>query len=81
MNATRCIHRGCFAQNFCVGNSLSIADLAVWRLMGWLSSGVIDDISPNLVEPFDAIMNICRRVESLPKVVEWIIPIQLIIGL
>ena len=59
-------------KNFCVGNSLSIADLAVWRLMGWLSSGVIDDISPNLVEPFDAIMNICRRVESLPKVVEWI---------
>ena len=59
-------------KDFCVGRKLSVADLAVWRLMGWLSTGIIDDISPNVVSPFNSVMHICRSVENLPKVVEWI---------
>ena len=33
---------------FFVGDSISVADLAVWRLCAWISGGIIDDLPVNL---------------------------------
>ena len=33
---------------FFVGNKISIADLAIWRLLGWLSSGLLDGVPTNI---------------------------------
>lgn len=55
-----------------VGNDISIADIAIWRLMGWLTSGMIDYLPTNLITPFPNLKQVCSNVEKHPKVIEWI---------
>jgi len=55
-----------------VDNSISVADLAVWRLCGWISGGVIDDIPTNLLEGFPLLSIHQQEISNLPKVIEWI---------
>jgi glutathione S-transferase len=55
-----------------VGKNITIADLAIWRLMGWLSSGMIDYLPTNLIAPFPNLKRVCSNVEKHPKVIEWI---------
>jgi len=55
-----------------VGNSITVADLAIWRLVGWLSSGVIDGIPKDYVSnTFPQIAALCAKVDCHPKVQEW----------
>ena len=55
-----------------VGTDLTVADLAIWRLAGWLSSGVIDGVPANyVVETFPALAKVVATVDAHPKVVEW----------
>ena len=54
-----------------VGSNMSIADLALWRNMGWLVSGTIDGIPKNLLHEFQKIKGICSLVDEHPEVVEW----------
>ena len=55
---------------YVVGASLSVADLAIWRLAGWLTSGVIDGL-PDISTQFPAITKLCALVDAHPKVEEW----------
>ena len=55
---------------YVVGASLSVADLAIWRLAGWLTSGVIDGL-PDISTQFPAITRLCALVDAHPKVEEW----------
>lgn len=53
-------------------NSLSVADLALWRAVGWISSGVLDGIPPNYIQSsFPMLWTLHRAVDQMPKVVEW----------
>jgi len=55
-----------------VGDSITVADLAIWRLIGWLSSGVIDGIPKDYVSStFPQIAALCAKVNCHPKVQEW----------
>jgi len=62
------------AQNneWIVGSVISIADIAIWRLMGWLSSGILDGIPTDLLKYFPKIWQVCIAVDSHKKVQEWI---------
>ena len=40
---------------FYVGKSMTIADLAMWRLLGWVSGGALDGIPRDLVESYPQI--------------------------
>ena len=40
---------------FYVGSSLTIADLAMYRLVGWISGGVLDGLPTNLVDSYPQI--------------------------
>ena len=51
---------------------ISIADIAIWRLMGWLSSGTIDGIPTDLLNDFPKIRRVCLAVDAHQKVQEWI---------
>ena len=51
---------------------MSIADLGVWRVMGWLSTGIIEGISSDILEPFPNVIGVCQHVADNPKVVEWV---------
>ena len=52
---------------------MTIADIAIWRLLGWLSSGIIDGIPTSVVDDFPKLKNIHHQVHTHPKVQEWML--------
>ena len=54
-----------------VGDSMTIADLAVWSLLGWIASGVIDDISAEVIRPFDGLVKLYNEFNKNPSIREW----------
>jgi glutathione S-transferase len=55
-----------------VGDSITVADLAIWRLCAWISGGIIDGIPTNLLEGFPLLFVHQSKISNLPKVKEWI---------
>ena len=56
-----------------VGSKLTIADLAVWRLLGWLSSGKLDGVPTDILQPYNNLINMRKKVYQHPKVQEWML--------
>ena len=57
---------------FSVGSTLSVADLAIWRLVGWVDSGTLDGIPKQFVaDSFPALATLVMAVDAHPKVKEW----------
>ena len=52
---------------------MTIADIAIWRLLGWLTSGIIDGIPTSVVDDFPKLKNIHHQVHTHPKVQEWML--------
>ena len=57
---------------FLLGDSLSVADLAIWRLCAWISGGNINGITIYLLEGFPLLSVHQSKISNLPKVKEWI---------
>ena len=55
-----------------IGNQIGLADIAVWRLMGWLSGGILDGIPETILDPFPRIKRLCIAVDSHELVVDWV---------
>jgi glutathione S-transferase len=53
--------------------SISIADIAIWRVLGWFTSGLLDGIPKDLLSEFPKIRKVCLAVDQHPKVQEWIL--------
>ncbi len=58
--------------NWFVGNKISIADIAIWRFLGWLSSGTIDYFPTDMLKNLPYLKKICNNVNDHPGVKEWI---------
>ena len=56
-----------------VNNKISIADIAIWRLLGWLKSGMLDGIPKNICDNHPKLNNIYSEVHKYPKVQEWML--------
>ena len=56
-----------------VDNKLSIADIAIWRLLGWLKSGMLDGIPTNICDAYTKLNNVHVEVHKHPKVQEWML--------
>ena len=56
-----------------VENKMTIADIAMWRLLGWLISGIIDGIPTTIVDSYPKLKNIHTKVHHQPKVKEWML--------
>lgn len=54
-----------------VGNTMSIADLAIWRLIGWIISGKLDHVPATIIESFPSLSSHYSSVDAIPKVREW----------
>ena len=52
---------------------MTIADIAMWRLLGWLTSGIIDGIPTSIIDDFPKLKNIHHQVHTHPKVQEWML--------
>jgi glutathione S-transferase len=55
-----------------LGSDLGLADIAIWRLMGWLSGGILDGIPTDIIKSFPRISRVCRAVDAHPKIQEWV---------
>ena len=56
-----------------VENKMTIADIAMWRLLGWLTSGIIDGIPTTIVDNYPKLKNIHYTVHHNAKVQEWML--------
>ena len=56
-----------------VDNKLSIADIAIWRLLGWIKSGILEGIPSDITESYIKLNNIHTEVHKHPKVQEWML--------
>mmetsp|Transcript_9774 Transcript_9774/g.11134 ORF Transcript_9774/g.11134 Transcript_9774/m.11134 type:complete len:212 (+) Transcript_9774:167-802(+) len=54
-----------------VGDSLTAADLVIWRLIGWFTSGKLDGIPADCAESYQLLSEAIKTVDEHPKVVEW----------
>ena len=52
---------------------MTIADIAMWRLLGWLTSGIIDGIPTSIIDDFPKLKNIHHQVHTHPKVQAWML--------
>lgn len=65
-------HNGASPIPFVAGSSLSVADLALWRAVGWISSGVIDGIPQSYIQTaFPTLWRLHCAVDRERKVQEW----------
>ena len=55
---------------FFVGKDLTIADLAIWRLLGWLTSGLLDGVPTNILEPYSNLIKLRNEIYNNPKVIK-----------
>ena len=55
-----------------VDNSLTVADLAAWRLCGWISGGIIDGIPETILDAFPLLNAHQNHISNLPKNAEWL---------
>ena len=55
-----------------VDDSLTVADLAAWRLCGWISGGIIDGIPETILDGFPLLNAHQKHISNLPKVSEWL---------
>ena len=55
-----------------VDDSLTVADLAAWRLCGWISGGIIDGIPETILDGFPLLYTHQNHISNLPKVAEWL---------
>ena len=54
------------------GGSMGLEDIAIWRLMGWLSSGTLDGIPTTILKNRPKIQRVCQNVDANPKIQEWV---------
>ena len=53
-------------------NRMTIADIAIWRLMGWLKSGVIDDIPQDISDDFNKLNRVYNEVNNNTDIKRWV---------
>lgn len=54
-----------------VDSDLTIADLAIWRLLGWLKSGMIDGVPTTILDDYDHLNKLREEIYKNPKVIKW----------
>eukprot|EP00537_Pseudo-nitzschia_pungens_P007659 CAMPEP_0172360912 /NCGR_PEP_ID=MMETSP1060-20121228/4836_1 /TAXON_ID=37318 /ORGANISM="Pseudo-nitzschia pungens, Strain cf. cingulata" /LENGTH=227 /DNA_ID=CAMNT_0013083021 /DNA_START=93 /DNA_END=776 /DNA_ORIENTATION=+ len=60
------------AEDFACGTNLTVADLCVWRLVGWLSEGILDHIPTDFVSSnFPKLHGLYTAVQENEHVIEY----------
>ena len=56
---------------FAGGPRISVADIKLFVVMGWLRRGVLDHVPPDVLAPFERLGRLFDAVTQHPKVAEW----------
>ena len=54
-----------------VENEFTIADLAIWRLLGWLKSGMLDGVPTTILDNYENLNKLREEIYKNPKVIKW----------
>ena len=54
-----------------VESDLTIADLAIWRLLGWLKSGMLDGVPTTILDEYENLNKLREEIYKNPKVIKW----------
>ena len=54
-----------------VESDLTIADLAIWRLLGWLTSGLLDGVPTKILDIYPNLIKLRKEIYKNPKVIKW----------
>lgn len=55
-----------------VGKKVSVADLAAWRFIVWMCSGIVVGVDPELfARSFPELVRLCTGIDALAEVQEW----------
>ena len=52
---------------------MTIADLAIWRLLGWLTSGLLDGVPKSVLDPYKNLIELKNKISQHPKIKEWML--------
>merc|ERR1712113_491917 len=53
---------------FYVGSKMTIADLAMWRMWGWINGGVLDGIPKEILDPYKQVNGHFKSMEANPQI-------------
>ncbi len=59
--------------NWFVGKDMTIADLAIWRLLGWIISGKLEGVPTTVLNSYKNLIQMRKQVSQHPKVKEWML--------
>ncbi|KAJ3053569.1 hypothetical protein HK097_003946 [Rhizophlyctis rosea] len=59
------------ATGYLVGSKLTVADIVLYCFDGWLRMGVLDHVSPTILDGFPTLMKIVENVRGNEKVKAW----------
>ena len=59
-------------QTWIVGKEMTIADIAIWRGIGWLASDLVAGIPQPYFVNYPKITKIFKNVDKHPKICEWV---------
>ena len=62
----------CEGQNWMVGKEMTIADIAIWRGIGWLASDLVEGIPQPYFVKYPKITKIFKNVDNHSKISEWV---------
>ena len=64
----------CISENltWVASNKISVADIAIWRLIGWFTTGIIDGFPKDMIKPFPKLRKLCLAVDEHEKVQKWV---------
>ena len=51
---------------------MTVADIAIWRLMGWLSGGMLDGFPEDILKNYPRIRRLSNAVDNHTKIQQWI---------
>ena len=56
---------------FYVGDKMTIADITMWRMFGWLTGGIVDGLPTNMLEPYPQLQANFKTTDKHPEIVDW----------
>jgi len=56
-----------------VGKSMTIADLAIWRLLGWITSGLLEGVPTNILGNYNNLIEMRKEISQHPKIKDWML--------
>ena len=56
---------------FFVGDKMTIADIALWRLFGWLKGGNLDGLPTDLIDKHPLLLKSFNDIDAHPQIKSW----------